>query len=120
MELDTIEEFRRNGKSVIDFIADYFTTLHMDEVPPLSEVPPGYLRSYIPHEPPEESEDWQTIMEDVEDAILPGVPINIILVTINYFIAVYRSIVLVTTRRMLIYISSNSLYINNFFFNLIK
>ncbi|EDV27473.1 uncharacterized protein TRIADDRAFT_21756 [Trichoplax adhaerens] len=73
MELDTIEEFRRNGKSVIDFIADYFTTLHMDEVPPLSEVPPGYLRSYIPNEAPEEGEDWQTIMEDVEEAILPGV-----------------------------------------------
>lgn len=37
------------------------------------DVEPGYLKLMVPLEPPQESEDWDKIMKDVEDKIMPGV-----------------------------------------------
>lgn len=37
------------------------------------EVEPGYLRPMLPKYAPENSEKWEDIMKDVEEAIMPGI-----------------------------------------------
>lgn len=39
----------------------------------LPSVQPGYLSDLLPNAAPEESENWQTIMSDLEKFILPGI-----------------------------------------------
>jgi hypothetical protein len=41
------EEFRRRGKEMIDFVADYLEK-DIQTYPPLSQVQPGYLKELIP------------------------------------------------------------------------
>jgi len=65
------EEFRRYGKEMIDYIADYLTNISERRVTP--EVEPGYLRLTLPHDPPDKGESWNDIMKDVEQAIMPGI-----------------------------------------------
>ena len=36
-------------------------------------IEPGYLRSLISLEPPKTSENWDDIMKDIEEKIMPGV-----------------------------------------------
>ncbi|CAF1251766.1 unnamed protein product [Rotaria sordida] len=64
-------EFRRRGKEMIDYIADYLKHIKERRVTP--EVEPGYLRPMLPKNAPEKSETWENIMEDVERAIMPGI-----------------------------------------------
>ncbi|XP_065162575.1 tyrosine decarboxylase-like [Atheta coriaria] len=65
------EEFRIRGKEMIDYICDYMTNISERRVTP--SVEPGYLRKLLPSDAPEESEDWDAIMKDVEEKIMPGV-----------------------------------------------
>ena len=37
------------------------------------QVAPGYLRTLVPEQAPEQGEDWRTVMKDVERVIMPGV-----------------------------------------------
>lgn len=39
----------------------------------LSSVKPGYLRSLLPVEAPNDPENWKDVMTDVEKLIMPGV-----------------------------------------------
>jgi aromatic-L-amino-acid decarboxylase len=64
-------EFRRRGKEMIDYIADYLLNLSDRRVTP--EVEPGYLRPMLPKYAPENGEKWEDIMKDVEKAIMPGI-----------------------------------------------
>ncbi len=66
-----VSEFRKRGKDMVDFIADYMENIHTRRV--LPEVQPGYLREMLPIRAPKRGEDWEDIMRDVERAILPGV-----------------------------------------------
>lgn len=68
--MDT-EEFRVRGKEMIDFIADYLETVNKRKV--TADVEPGYLKNLIPLQPPENRENWDQIMKDVEDKIMPGI-----------------------------------------------
>ncbi|CAF2751870.1 unnamed protein product [Rotaria sp. Silwood2] len=65
------EEFRRRGKEMIHYIADYLVNISERRVTP--EVEPGYLRSMLPRNAPEKSESWDDIMKDVERTIMPGI-----------------------------------------------
>ncbi|XP_026475328.1 tyrosine decarboxylase [Ctenocephalides felis] len=65
------EEFRKRGKEMVEYICQYMDTLQERRVTPCVE--PGYLRPLIPHEAPEEGENWEKIMADVENKIMPGV-----------------------------------------------
>ncbi|CAF0849638.1 unnamed protein product [Adineta ricciae] len=65
------EDFRRCGKDMVDFIADYLTNISERRVTP--EVEPGYLRPMLPRNAPEKGESWEDIMKDVERAIMPGI-----------------------------------------------
>jgi hypothetical protein len=68
--MDT-EEFRIRGKEMVDFIADYLETVNKRKV--TADVEPGYLKNLIPLQPPENQENWDQIMKDVEDKIMPGI-----------------------------------------------
>ncbi|XP_051920710.1 aromatic-L-amino-acid decarboxylase isoform X2 [Hippocampus zosterae] len=65
------EEFRRRGKEMVDFVADYLENL--EQRPVFPDVQPGYLRSLIPTEAPLEPENYEEIMKDVDRVIMPGI-----------------------------------------------
>ncbi|XP_074026533.1 tyrosine decarboxylase 2 isoform X1 [Leptinotarsa decemlineata] len=65
------DEFRYRGKEMIEYICGYMENLETRRVTP--NIEPGYLRKLLPEEAPENSEDWDKIMEDVESKIMPGV-----------------------------------------------
>lgn len=41
--------------------------------PVLPDVEPGYLHKLLPEEVPEQPEQWQEVMKDIERVIMPGV-----------------------------------------------
>jgi aromatic-L-amino-acid/L-tryptophan decarboxylase len=65
------EEFRRNGRAVIDWIADYYERI--ESFPVLAQVGPGEIRASLPPEPPTSGETFEAILGDVEKLILPGI-----------------------------------------------
>ncbi|WAR30449.1 DDC-like protein [Mya arenaria] len=65
------EEFRKRGKEMIDYVADYLENVRDRRVFP--EVSPGYLRELIPDHAPEEGEKWENVFKDIERVIMPGV-----------------------------------------------
>ncbi|TNN02314.1 aromatic-L-amino-acid decarboxylase [Takifugu flavidus] len=66
-----VAEFRRRGKEMVDYIADYLENIEQRPVYP--DVEPGYLRNLIPSEAPVEPEDYNDIIKDVERVIMPGI-----------------------------------------------
>ena len=66
----TPEEFRRFGHQVIDWVADYRTTVEARPVQPRIE--PGALRAQLPSEPPAEAQPLEEVLADVEKLILPA------------------------------------------------
>lgn len=66
-----IEEFRTRGKDMVDYICEYLDKIGSKRVTP--NVEPGYLRELLPKEAPQEPEDWDEIMADVDSKIMPGV-----------------------------------------------
>ncbi|TKS81796.1 Aromatic-L-amino-acid decarboxylase [Collichthys lucidus] len=64
-------EFRRRGKEMVDYVADYLEKIEQRPVYP--DVEPGYLRSLIPTEAPLEAESYDDILKDVERVIMPGI-----------------------------------------------
>jgi aromatic-L-amino-acid decarboxylase len=67
----TPEEFRRAGRSVIDWIADYME--RVEKLPVLAQVEPGAIRARLPAAPPEKGEPFETILADVERVLMPGI-----------------------------------------------
>jgi aromatic-L-amino-acid decarboxylase len=66
----TPEEFRRYGREVVDWIADYYENI--ESLPVLSRSQPGQVRASLPSHPPSEGEAFESILKDVSDLILPG------------------------------------------------
>uniref|UniRef100_A0A8C1TGN3 Aromatic-L-amino-acid decarboxylase n=1 Tax=Cyprinus carpio TaxID=7962 RepID=A0A8C1TGN3_CYPCA len=64
-------EFRRRGKEMVDYVADYLENIEKRQVYP--DVEPGYLRSLIPEEAPLEAESYEDVVKDIERVIMPGV-----------------------------------------------
>ncbi|CAO2640673.1 Aromatic-L-amino-acid decarboxylase [Lemmus lemmus] len=64
-------EFRRRGKEMVDYIADYLDGIEKRPVYP--DVEPGYLRPLIPTTAPQEPEAYEDIIKDIEKIIMPGV-----------------------------------------------
>ncbi|HKD62499.1 MAG TPA: pyridoxal-dependent decarboxylase [Candidatus Acidoferrales bacterium] len=67
----TPSEFRRRGKEMVDWIADYYE--RVESFPVLSKAKPGELRAVLPAQAPERGESFDTMMADVERLILPGI-----------------------------------------------
>lgn len=67
----TPEQFRRYGRAVVDWIADYYEQI--ETYPVLSQVRPGEIREKLPPSAPQQGEDFETILSDLSRVILPGV-----------------------------------------------
>jgi aromatic-L-amino-acid decarboxylase len=67
----TPEEFRRLGKELVDWIADYQE--RVESFPVLSRVAPGEVRKRLPADPPATGESFEAMMRDVEEIVLPGI-----------------------------------------------
>ncbi|XP_034248276.1 tyrosine decarboxylase [Thrips palmi] len=65
------DEFRVRGAEMVEYICRYLEQLPERRVVP--SVEPGYLKHVIPKEAPEHGENWDDIMADVENKIMPGV-----------------------------------------------
>ncbi|KAK7844074.1 tyrosine/dopa decarboxylase 2 [Quercus suber] len=64
------EEFRRQGHMIIDFLADYYRDV--EKYPVQSQVEPGYLQKRLPKSTPHNPEPIETILQDVQEHIVPG------------------------------------------------
>ena len=67
-----IEEFRRFGHELIDWIADYRARAQAGEFPVMSKVAPGALRAQLPASAPQEAEPFEAIVQDLTRLILPA------------------------------------------------
>ncbi|EFA03415.1 aromatic-L-amino-acid decarboxylase [Tribolium castaneum] len=63
-------EFRKFGKEIIDYIADYCDTIRQRQV--VSSVEPGYLKNLLPAEAPEAGDSWPQVLQDLNRVIAPG------------------------------------------------
>lgn len=66
-----LEEYRKHGKEMVDYIADYLENIRSRRVYPA--VSPGYLRNVLPASAPVDGEPWEDIFADIERCIMPGV-----------------------------------------------
>ena len=64
------EEFRRCGRAVVDWIADY--RQRVESLPVLSQATAGQIRAALPPRPPLHGEAFDTILRDVDEHVLPG------------------------------------------------
>jgi len=67
----TPDEFRRYGREVIDWIADYLE--NVERYPVMSQVKPGEIRARLPKSPPVEGEPFEAMLRDLDEIILPGI-----------------------------------------------
>jgi aromatic-L-amino-acid decarboxylase len=67
----TPDEFRRYGRQVVDWIADYYE--QVESYPVMSQVQPGEIRAGLPPSPPQTGEPFEAILGDIEPLILPGI-----------------------------------------------
>jgi len=67
----TPDDFRRHGKAVVDWIADYYERI--ESFPVVSRAKPGDIRDSLPANPPEHGESFEAMLQDVEELILPGI-----------------------------------------------
>ncbi|MCP4687340.1 MAG: aspartate aminotransferase family protein, partial [Desulfobacterales bacterium] len=64
----TPQDFRRHGRAVVDWIADYYENI--ESRPVLSRVEPGRIRASLPPAAPPRGEAFEDILKDVEKLIL--------------------------------------------------
>ena len=67
----TPQEFRKYGRAVVDWIADYME--QVQSYPVLSQVAPGEIRAHLPPEPPLKGEPFEQVLEDMGTLIMPGI-----------------------------------------------
>ena len=65
------EAFRRHGREVVDWIADYLETV--GDRPVLAQVSPGDIRAQLPEHAPREPEAFSSILGDLDRIVMPGV-----------------------------------------------
>lgn len=66
-----IEEFRKSGHQLVDWIADYLKDI--EKYPPLSQVNPGDILKRIPKSPPQKGEDIENVLKDVDKFLMDGI-----------------------------------------------
>ncbi|MFN2510241.1 MAG: aspartate aminotransferase family protein [Pyrinomonadaceae bacterium] len=64
------QEFRRFGHDLIDWISDYFERI--EDLPVLSQINPGDLKSQLPSSPPQRGEPMAEIIADIDRLIVPA------------------------------------------------
>ncbi|MGF6882456.1 aromatic-L-amino-acid decarboxylase [Nocardia sp. GAS34] len=66
----TAEEFRRHGRAVVDWIADYWE--RVESLPVRSRVQPGEVRGQLPSTPPQVGEPFDAVLADLDTIVVPG------------------------------------------------
>jgi len=64
-------EFRRLGHELVDWIAEYRE--HIDDYPVMSRLQPGEVARALPAMPPVEPEGLDTVVDDLNNIVLPGI-----------------------------------------------
>ncbi|MDN5202058.1 pyridoxal-dependent decarboxylase [Fulvivirgaceae bacterium BMA10] len=65
-----IEQFKKEAHQMVDWMAEYFESV--EKYPVKAKVKPGDIKAQLPKEAPEKGESFETIMEDFERIIMPG------------------------------------------------
>jgi aromatic-L-amino-acid decarboxylase len=71
MPFPNSDRFRKDGKQVVDWIADYYERI--EALPVLSRVKPGDVRRALPAEPPERGVSVEEVLGEIEEKMLPGI-----------------------------------------------
>jgi len=66
-----VDEFRKCGHELIDWIADYIKNI--EEYPVLSKTEPGEIKNSLSNQPPQEGENIDSILSDMDRKIMPGI-----------------------------------------------
>jgi aromatic-L-amino-acid decarboxylase len=66
-----LDEFRRHGHTLVDWLADYLGTIEQRPVQP--SVAPGEVRGGLSASPPEQPEPFDEVLADLDRVIMPGV-----------------------------------------------
>lgn len=66
----TPDEFRRWGREIVDWVADYWT--EVEELPVVPAGPPGAIRSMLPDQAPEAPDSFASLMADLDSIVKPG------------------------------------------------
>lgn len=64
-------EFKKNAHQVLDWMIDYYTNI--EKYPVKSKVKPREIYNLLPTEPPQKSENFDEIMNDFIEKIIPGI-----------------------------------------------
>ncbi len=65
------DDFRRLGHALVNWIADYREGIA--DLPVMSTVRPGEIRDCIPDAPPNKSDGLETLIEDLDKLVMPGI-----------------------------------------------
>lgn len=65
-----LDEFRRNGHALIDWIADYLGDL--ESRPVTESVAPGEVRAKLPDAAPAHGEPFSALLADLDEIVVPG------------------------------------------------
>ncbi len=65
------EQFRNYGYSVVDWIANYYERI--ETFPVLSQVKPGTIRKALPAQAPQTGEAFESMVQDIDTIIVPGI-----------------------------------------------
>jgi aromatic-L-amino-acid decarboxylase len=65
-----VSEFRNDGTAAVEWVAAYLERLR--DLPVLSRVEPGEIRSALPQFAPETGEPFAAVLRDLDDVLLPG------------------------------------------------
>lgn len=66
-----IDEFRKHGHQLIDWMADYMDTV--EKLPVRSQVKPGEISNRLKEKPPTNGEPMENIIDEFKTTILPGI-----------------------------------------------
>ena len=67
----TSEQFRRYGRQVVDWVADYHD--RVESLPVAAQVEPGQVGAALPEHPPERGEPFEAVLADLDRILLPGI-----------------------------------------------
>ena len=65
------DEFRRAGRAVVDWVADYLE--RVERLPVRSRAAPGEVRARLPQAPPQVGEPFEAVLRDLDEIVLPGI-----------------------------------------------
>ncbi len=66
----TPEEFRAAGHRLVDWIADY--RAQIESRPVMAQTAPGEVMAQLPAAPPQQGEPFDTIFDDIDRVVVPG------------------------------------------------